>query len=381
MAARILFVFASFILAYTWAGYPCLLWILKKLGFARRVPESIAGFRPSVTVLLTVHNEEKTIAERLANLQDTQYAGELRFLVVSDASTDATDSLVETAAVADPRIRLRRADRLGKSGAQNLVLKEVDTDVVVLTDAESAFAPDFVAGIASHFADPHVGCATGNLLLRGASGSVAESQGMYWEFEQFLRSLESDLGFLCTASGQCMAFRRSAFQPFEPIYGDDCVIPLDLALAGFFTVFATNAVAYDSMPHTPSRELKTRIRMTNRNLLGTLSRPKLLNPFRHPGAALSLVSHKLLRWLTPLLALSWLASTVILSSSGLIYVACLCVQLAFIGWALAGWKSVSQGKECRFGTGQAYSFVLANVGFALGLISAIRGNRITVYRS
>ena len=73
-----------------------------------------------------------------------------------------------------------------------------------------------------------MGCVSGRLILNQSSGGVAQSQGLYWNFEIALRRMESRIGALHTASGPVMAFRRQLFKPFAPKYGDDCIIPLDI---------------------------------------------------------------------------------------------------------------------------------------------------------
>src|SRR5256885_296361 len=120
------------------------------------------------------------------------------------------------------------------------------------------------------------------------------------------------VGILATASGSAFAIRRGLFQPIPPQFGDDCTIPLDVRLQGFKAIQDAQAIVFDEMPHSIAGELRTRIRMTARNWSGILSRPALLNPFRFPGTAWGLVSHKFLRWLTPFSLMAALLSHLML---------------------------------------------------------------------
>src|SRR5262249_20694216 len=151
---------------------------------------------PRIAVLLTVHNEEKCVRKRLENLASLDYPGPLCFVVVSDGSTDRTDEIVEEFLQKDRRFRLHRTERLGKSGAQNHALANVDDDVVVLADADCMFSADYLSATVRYFSDPRIGCVTGNLILLTAEGNIAPSLGLYWNFERLLRNLESAAGLL-----------------------------------------------------------------------------------------------------------------------------------------------------------------------------------------
>ena len=376
----VVFYLPLFLIVYTWAVYPALLWCRAVL-FRTSADSTNRGCNPpSITVVLTVHNEERLIRRRLDNLGALEYGGQLSFLVVSDGSTDETEKIVEAYAERDSRVQLRRTQRVGKSAAQNQALLGVTSEFIFLSDADCLFSAGFLDATLNHFRDDRVGCVTGNLLLVTEHGNVASSLGLYWNFERLLRGLESASGLLATASGQCMAIRRSAFSPFESIYGDDCVVPLDMAIRGYRTVYASEAVAYGSMPDTSEGELKARIRMTTRNLTGTFSRRALLNPFRFPGHAWALISHKLFRWFTPLFLLWWLAGSICLASRGRVFLIALIGQLAMYVLAGAGWIVDLSGRRAWPVTSQAYSFVLANVGFSLGLVGAIQRRRISAYK-
>src|SRR5437016_2502766 len=128
-------------LAYVYWGYGALLAAVVKM---RGAAEPIAAAPnadacPSITVLLTVHNEASAVARRLQNLLEQDYpADRLEVLVASDGSTDATEDIVGTWTTIGP-VRLVRTARVGKSGAQNVAIREAKGDIVVLTDAETRF--------------------------------------------------------------------------------------------------------------------------------------------------------------------------------------------------------------------------------------------------
>jgi cellulose synthase/poly-beta-1,6-N-acetylglucosamine synthase-like glycosyltransferase len=367
-------------LFYIYCGYGWLLAVLKRMGLAEPLaaPDTAP---PSVTVLVTVHNEEREIAARLADLLAQDYPDDkLEILVATDGTTDRTHAIVEGIVQSAPAVRLLPSqERLGKSAAQNRAVPQARGEIVVLTDAATRFEPSFVAEIVRPFADPRVGCTTGLLKLVDKPGAVARGQGYYWRYEMKLRGLESDLGLLAVTSGQAMAFRRKLFQPIPPHVGDDCIIPLDIVLAGHRVVHRPQAVAYDTFEHDLGRETRSRIRMTMRNLAGTWLRPALLDPLRAPGYALALWSHKLLRWLGSVFLLTFLISAAALAFSPRFRV----VSLAVGGVCLlapVGWYSHRHDRDWGLAE-TVFSFFLANAAFLIGTARAMLGGRIVAYRS
>ena len=107
-------------LVYVYWGYGVLLALAVRCrGEAPVATPSSDDAWPSVTILLTVHNEATNIGRRLQNLLEQDYpSGRFDILVASDGSTDGTDDIVHTFATAGP-VRLVRTDRVGKSAAQN----------------------------------------------------------------------------------------------------------------------------------------------------------------------------------------------------------------------------------------------------------------------
>lgn len=369
----------SLALSYCWLVYPFVVWLLSRFFRSSVACSEDMAEKLRVSIILPVHNEERCLAAKLQNCLELEYPRELlEILVVSDQSTDATERIVEEFIVRSPHIQLLRTEnRAGKSNAQNLAVREANGDILFLTDANAHARPDTLKQLVSNFADPLVGLVAATLHLSEPTTAIDKGQGLYWRYELFLRQAESNLGILSTASGAALAMRRELFRPMEEMYGDDCILPLDVRLKGFRVVHDPRAVVFDSMPHTIDGELRARIRMTARNWTGTLSRPSLLNPFRFPLTSWGIISHKLLRWLTPfLLVFVFLTNTLLLLRGQ--YVALWLAQALFYLAALAGWVRVRNRERAGI-FAHPFSFCLANLGFLLGMIKAFRAKRIVAY--
>src|SRR5436309_5616169 len=369
---------AFLLLAYTWVGYPVLLWVLRQF-FARKIARAPQQNAPKISIIIAVRNEEDNIAARLIDCTNLEYpADRLEIVIVSDNSTDKIEEIVKEFAERDSRIRLLVASgQSGKSAAPNLGMEHARGDILFFTDADTRTRPDTLAVLMENFADPNVGLVTANVYLGQPGNAVAEGQGMYWRFELFLRKLESELGILVTGSGQLLLMRKELYRPLQPVYGDDCVLPLDVRLQGHRVVQDARVVVYDIMPNSIKGELRARIRMTARNWTGTLSRAAILNPFRFPLTSWSLISHKLLRWLTPFFLAVLLVANVALAWRGQWVVLCVLQILFYLG-AWIGWWRARKG-EPAWVFAYPFAFCLANIGFLLGMVKVMRRQKITSY--
>ena len=366
------------VLCYCWFGYLVLLYLMPK---GKRQETSVSTRYQPVTVLLTVHNEAQLIQSRIENILRSDYPSDLlEILVASDGSTDGTDKIVERLGKIDGRVKLYSVENGGKSAAQNKAIPYAKGEIIVLTDAEASFAADTISNLLRNFDDSLTGCVSGKIFLMQESNPISADQGLYWKYEMLLRRLESRLGCFHTASGQIMAFRKRLFRSFSSNYGDDCIIPLDIAAQGYKIVHADDAAAYDRFPSSVRGELRTRIRMTIRNITCTLSRYDLLNPFKYPLLAVAIISHKLLRWMTPYLMICLFLSTIALLNEAPLFDVLFYLQAAFYISAFVGYIGAKNDLHIPIAS-STFSFLLANIGFFLGVFKALLGRNITSYKN
>src|SRR6266478_2811709 len=108
-AALIVFFASAGLIVYSYAIYPLLL-ALVPLRRHEGPPEPSEW--PSVSVLVSVYNEEKHITERIENLLALDYPHDkLEILIGSDGSTDRTNELVRQ--FRDPRVQLHEFEQRG----------------------------------------------------------------------------------------------------------------------------------------------------------------------------------------------------------------------------------------------------------------------------
>lgn len=121
---------------------------------------------PTVTVLMPVHNGEAYVEESARSILNQSFP-DFEFLVVDDASTDSTVSILER--LNDPRLKLiKSTDRLRFSGALNLGLSLSRGEFIARMDADDIARPDRLAlQVARMQAQPSLGICGGLAVAFG----------------------------------------------------------------------------------------------------------------------------------------------------------------------------------------------------------------------
>jgi cellulose synthase/poly-beta-1,6-N-acetylglucosamine synthase-like glycosyltransferase len=177
------------VLAYTYVGYPSLIWML-----AWCCPRTVhrGAYQPRVAVIIVAHNEEARIGRKLDTCIALDYPKEkLRILVASDGSDDKTNEVVTT--YADRGVTLLKFPaRRGKAVCLNDAVASSDGEIIVFTDARQRLDPYAIRYLIENFADPAVGAASGELVFQTEGISdFGEGLDMYWRYEKFIRQQES----------------------------------------------------------------------------------------------------------------------------------------------------------------------------------------------
>lgn len=284
------------LLVYCYFGYPLLMavWARVKARPVRR-----ERIEPTVSVVMSVHNEQNVIAGKLNNLLGLDYPSEkVEILVGSDGSTDRTGA--EVRQLKNPRIRfVEFSQRRGKMAVLNELVAQAGHEVIVFTDARQPFERNTMRELVANMADPEVGCVSGELMLSRAGGATAQGINLYWTYEKFIRAQESKVHSMLGATGAVYAIRRALFSPIpENVVLDDMYVPLKIIEKGYRAIFDGNAKAYDEVADSPREEHRRKARTLFGNYQIFALFPSLLLIGRSP-VALQLVSHKLLRVLAP----------------------------------------------------------------------------------
>jgi cellulose synthase/poly-beta-1,6-N-acetylglucosamine synthase-like glycosyltransferase len=366
-----IFWFCLVFIAYTYLGYPLALKIASI--FVREYSAEDSTTMPSVTLIISVYNEEKVIRSKIENSLALNYPKEkLEIVVASDGSTDLTDEIVKSYQK-DGVILNETGKHRGKTATLNCVVPPVKGNVIVFTDANTHFAKDTIKKLVKHFSREEIGFVTGYTMYRShQKDKVSETTGIYSKYELFLKRKESKISSCVGADGAVFAVRRDLCEPLKDDDINDFALPLKIIRKGHRGVLEQGAIAYEEPSPDMKGEFRRQVRITNRTLRAIFSNIDLLNPFKFPIFSWQLSSHKLLRFITPFCFILLFISNLLLVPARSICSLFLAVQVIFYALALFGYL-LDRAKKTLGAISAPYYFVLMNIAVSLGWVRCLSG--------
>ncbi|MCC6340910.1 MAG: glycosyltransferase family 2 protein [Bryobacterales bacterium] len=313
-------------LFYVLFGYPLLLgWMARRPRPVRRGP-----FEPTVTLILAVHNGERFLEQKLRSILELDYPRDkVDIIVASDGSTDGTTAIASS--FSRSGVHLLTLPRGGKPLALNAAIGEARGEILVFTDVRQLLAPNSLKLLLENFADPTVGGASGELVIRDGKTAEEADVGLYWRYEFWIRTRLSRIDSIFGATGAYYALRRRLAVPIPPrILLDDVYLPMAGFLQGYRLIVDRRARAFDS-PASLRGEFRRKIRTLAGNYQILLSCPWILS--RKNRMLFHYVSYKLARLLLPFALLGAAVSSVWLPAPWA--APALAAQVAFYAVAIA----------------------------------------------
>jgi len=367
-------------LTYIYIGYPLLLNILPK----NKVSKTPLDTYPSITVIIPAFNEEDVIAETIQNKLDQDYpADKINIIVVSDESEDATDEIVTTFQEKYNNVQLiRQVPRKGKTSGLNLayqvIKNELKSELIVFSDANSIYDTNALTEIAQTFTDFEVGYVTGKMVYVNNDDSVVgDGCSAYMKYENYMRSLESDIGSVVGVDGGVDAIRTELYTELRADQLPDFVQPLKVVEQRKRVVYQPLAILKEESLTDDGAEFRMRVRVSLRALWALFDMRMLLNPFKFGLFSLQLFSHKVLRYLAFIpLVIAFIANIALLGQHAIFNLA-LFAQLAFYILAWIGHKNTEQTNKW---IGLAHYFCLINFAAAIASYKFIKGEKIVIWK-
>lgn len=358
---------------YSYFIYPCTLMLLPS---RRKWMASASHELPTVTVIITAHNEEQRIVEKLKNTLRIDYPAEkLEIIVASDASSDATDDIVKSYAVSGIKL-VRASERKGKEHAQWHAIQAARGDVLVFSDVATQIPIDGIRLIVRNFADLKIGAVSSEDRFISENGKVI-GEGAYVKYEMWLRRLESTASSLVGLSGSFFAARRVVCKDWDIDVPSDFNTALNSARQGYVAVSDPAVHGYYTDIKDSQREYQRKLRTVIRGITAIFVAPQVLNPLRFGIFSYQVWSHKILRWLVPWFLLLLLVANIAIYNTHWIYRASLAIQILFYGLAAMGFiakplRDISIVKLPFF-------FVQANMAIAHATVVFLLGKRMTTW--
>ena len=330
------------IVFYTYLGYGIVLFLMiriKRIFTKKKLVVLTNNELPDVTLLIAAYNEQDYVKAKVENTLQLNYPAEkLHQIWVTDGSNDETPERLKAYSMIEV---LHRPERSGKIAAMNRGIKFVKTPIVIFSDANTLLGKDSIMRIAQMFADPKVGCVSGEKRIFNANEEAASAagEGIYWKYESTLKRWDAELYSAVGAAGELFAIRTELFNEVEPdTLLDDFIISLRVAMKGYKIDYDPEAYAIETASANVKEELKRKIRIAAGGIQSVIRLYPLLNIFKYGILSFQYISHRVLRWtVTPVSLLLILLINVILAPYSNLYLILLGLQLLFYVSALLGW--------------------------------------------
>jgi cellulose synthase/poly-beta-1,6-N-acetylglucosamine synthase-like glycosyltransferase/peptidoglycan/xylan/chitin deacetylase (PgdA/CDA1 family) len=214
-----------------------------------------------VSVIVPAWNEREGIVGTVESLVGGTH--DVEVVVVDDASTDGTPSIV--AALGHPDVRVVRVPKGGKAAALNTGIALSKHPIVVMVDADTVVEPEAVHRLVQPFADPAVGAVAGNVKVGNRRKMIARWQHIEYVIGFNLdRRLYERFDCIPTVPGALGAFRRSAVLNAGGVTDETLAEDTDLTIAvhraGWRVVYTDDARSWTEAPATLGQLWRQRYR-------------------------------------------------------------------------------------------------------------------------
>lgn len=312
-------------LLHTYIFYPRLLKLLAK-GKSNNLDifENINDF-PAVSVIMSLYNEEKVIAQKLQTLSAQRYPdSKLNFFIGSDASSDRTNAIVDDFIRGKNNFQFHPfPQRRGKPGVLNNLVQLAlsrqpanEDHILLLTDASVMLEPDVIFHLAKHFKNPKIAVVDSFMFHTGLEEEgISKSEDQYIHKEVGLKHLESIVWRkMIGPFGGCYAIRSNYFSEVPNNFlVDDFYITMKVFEKGAMAINEPQAKCFEPV----SVEWREEYRRKSRISAGNFQNMKLFKHLWWPPfqpLQFAFFSHKILRWLGPF----FLMTTILAACTGMV---------------------------------------------------------------
>jgi cellulose synthase/poly-beta-1,6-N-acetylglucosamine synthase-like glycosyltransferase len=256
---------------------------------------------PSCSVLIPAHNEEVVIGKTIESMLELNYPKDkLKIIVINDGSTDLTKDIILNFVQQDERVVLFDVPKgeggKGKSRALNLGIKNVQSEVVAIYDADNTPDKDALKYlVAQLIKDKRLGAVLGkfrtvnkkkNLLTRFINIETLSFQSM-------LQAGRWQLNRIATLPGTNFVMWTWLINKLngwdEEALTEDSELSIRINMEGFLIKFIPYAITYEQEPERWQVFLKQRMRWVRGNFYVITKFFKEIPKFRNKRLAFDLL--------------------------------------------------------------------------------------------
>ena len=206
----------AFLIFWAYCGYLISIYLLSLFGKKNNKNQKIISY-PHITILIPCYNEENLIKEKVENIKQLDYPEQkMKAYFLDGDSDDSTYEKLKKETKNCEYISVLKTHCQGKINQINYILPQVDTEIIVCTDMDALLEKNVLKEFIKTFqADDEVAVVGAKIIPENSSDLEAQ----YWESQNTLRLLESEVHSSSIVIAPCYAFKRSLLSSFP----DDCI--------------------------------------------------------------------------------------------------------------------------------------------------------------
>jgi len=240
---------------------------------------------PKISIIMSAYNEERVIADRVANLEACHYPEDsYEVIFIDDCSSDGTlaraTSCFGTSGI--PFRIIANAERMGTNRSYNHAMKLARYPVIVTTDADVFFESDALNILMGRLvSDPKIAAVTGDLRPHMNECGTTKLEGEYRSFYGRMCDWESTCDSTYNFNGGLVAFRTDLIRRIDDKRGsDDANTAFEAIRRGYRTAYERRAIVYEDIPTSFAVQYRQKIRRAKRLIEATLANLDLLGKNR-----------------------------------------------------------------------------------------------------
>jgi cellulose synthase/poly-beta-1,6-N-acetylglucosamine synthase-like glycosyltransferase len=271
-----LFIFIVFLNRYVFGLYLALV-------RGRNIDRTIEGYEPTITVVVPLFNEGRSIYDTIVSLVKLEYPQDkLEITVVDDCSTDDSYEWAMKAAAEFPNVRvLRNPVNMGKRKGINHAVRESKAEIIVSVDSDVIVFPTALRELVARFTSPEVAAVGGRVHVSNPNDNwLTRLQTIKYYFgQEHLKNLERALDQVMCLSGCLTAYRRHVLIELEPVledrnilgipikYGEDRFLTHQIVRHGYKTRLTMKAMCFTKAATTMSGYFNQQLRWKRSNIV------------------------------------------------------------------------------------------------------------------
>ncbi|WP_131795864.1 glycosyltransferase family 2 protein [Fluoribacter gormanii] len=239
---------------------------------------------PDISVLIPAHNEEGQIKQTIQSLLNQDYLGHIEIIVIDNASTDTTLSLIKSFDLEN--LIVLEEQKKGKSFALNKGLAIAKHDYILTLDADTFLLSDAVSQLMLTFlnAPKNTAAVAGSIYVRNSRKNFI-TRIQEWDYFHAIASIkrvQSLFQGTLVAQGAFSLYRKECIKEvggWANTVGEDIVLTWGMLEKNYRIDFAEGALSFTNVPDTYRAFFFQRSRWSRGMIEAFIAHPKILfNP-------------------------------------------------------------------------------------------------------